>query len=146
MAACWLGRGRPTILGRRTVALSRGALLEIPAAPLSIHGTERWFLDRVATHILAFEGHSQVVWVRKGQLCRVLTRGPTGAAARRPKPISCTGSALQAPDVLKWAQINPFTATRGALTAGRGGEAILGTAGVAPSVDIASSSPSASRN
>ena len=23
---------------------------------------DRWFLDRVATHILAFEGDSQVVW------------------------------------------------------------------------------------
>lgn len=24
---------------------------------------DRWFLDRVATHILAFEGESQVVWL-----------------------------------------------------------------------------------
>ena len=23
---------------------------------------DRWFLDRIATHILAFEGESQVVW------------------------------------------------------------------------------------
>ena len=23
---------------------------------------DRWFLDRLATHILAFEGNSQVVW------------------------------------------------------------------------------------
>jgi ATPase subunit of ABC transporter with duplicated ATPase domains len=23
---------------------------------------DRWFLDRVATHILAFEGDSQIVW------------------------------------------------------------------------------------
>jgi ATPase subunit of ABC transporter with duplicated ATPase domains len=23
---------------------------------------DRWFLDRIATHILAFEGDSQVVW------------------------------------------------------------------------------------
>ena len=23
---------------------------------------DRWFLDRVATHVLAFEGDSQVVW------------------------------------------------------------------------------------
>ena len=23
---------------------------------------DRWFLDRIATHIIAFEGHSQVVW------------------------------------------------------------------------------------
>ena len=25
---------------------------------------DRWFLDRLATHILAFEGDSQVVWLR----------------------------------------------------------------------------------
>ncbi len=25
-------------------------------------GSDRWFLDRIATHILAFEGDSQVVW------------------------------------------------------------------------------------
>jgi ATPase subunit of ABC transporter with duplicated ATPase domains len=24
---------------------------------------DRWFLDRIATHILAFEGDSQVIWV-----------------------------------------------------------------------------------
>ena len=23
---------------------------------------DRWFLDRVATHVLAFEGNSEVVW------------------------------------------------------------------------------------
>lgn len=25
---------------------------------------DRWFLDRIATHILAFEGDSQVLWFR----------------------------------------------------------------------------------
>ncbi len=25
---------------------------------------DRWFLDRIATHILAFEGDSEVVWYR----------------------------------------------------------------------------------
>ena len=25
-------------------------------------GHDRWFLDRMATHILAFEGNSEVVW------------------------------------------------------------------------------------
>lgn len=32
-----------------------------PAAPVIINH-DRWFLDRVATHILAFEGDSQVLW------------------------------------------------------------------------------------
>src|SRR3989442_7900441 len=26
---------------------------------------DRWFLDRIATHILAFEGDSQVVWLER---------------------------------------------------------------------------------
>jgi energy-dependent translational throttle protein EttA len=37
------------------------ALLEFPGcAAIITH--DRWFLDRIATHILAFEGESQVVW------------------------------------------------------------------------------------
>ena len=37
------------------------ALLEYPGCAVIITH-DRWFLDRVATHILAFEGESQVVW------------------------------------------------------------------------------------
>jgi energy-dependent translational throttle protein EttA len=37
------------------------ALLEFPGCAVIITH-DRWFLDRVATHILAFEGESQVVW------------------------------------------------------------------------------------
>jgi sulfate-transporting ATPase len=37
------------------------ALLEFPGCAVIITH-DRWFLDRVATHILAFEGDSQVVW------------------------------------------------------------------------------------
>ena len=37
------------------------ALLEYPGCAVTITH-DRWFLDRVATHILAFEGDSQVVW------------------------------------------------------------------------------------
>ena len=37
------------------------ALLEFPGCAVVI-SHDRWFLDRVATHILAFEGESQVVW------------------------------------------------------------------------------------
>ncbi len=37
------------------------ALLEFPGCVLVI-SHDRWFLDRIATHILAFEGDSQVVW------------------------------------------------------------------------------------
>ncbi len=41
-------------------ALEEG-LLEFPGCAVVI-SHDRWFLDRIATHILAFEGDSQVVW------------------------------------------------------------------------------------
>jgi ATP-binding cassette ChvD family protein len=37
------------------------ALLEFPGSAVVI-SHDRWFLDRIATHILAFEGDSEVVW------------------------------------------------------------------------------------
>jgi ATP-binding cassette ChvD family protein len=37
------------------------ALLEFPGSAIVI-SHDRWFLDRIATHILAFEGASEVVW------------------------------------------------------------------------------------
>src|SRR3982074_1412131 len=39
----------------------RGALLSFPGCAVVI-SHDRWFLDRIATHILAFEGDSQVTW------------------------------------------------------------------------------------
>jgi energy-dependent translational throttle protein EttA len=37
------------------------ALLDFPGCAVII-SHDRWFLDRIATHILAFEGESRVVW------------------------------------------------------------------------------------
>jgi len=37
------------------------ALLDFPGCAVII-SHDRWFLDRIATHVLAFEGDSQVVW------------------------------------------------------------------------------------
>jgi ATPase subunit of ABC transporter with duplicated ATPase domains len=37
------------------------ALLEFPGSAIVI-SHDRWFLDRIATHMLAFEGDSEVVW------------------------------------------------------------------------------------
>ncbi len=37
------------------------ALLNFPGCAVVI-SHDRWFLDRVATHILAFEGHSRIIW------------------------------------------------------------------------------------
>ncbi|MBZ0120743.1 MAG: energy-dependent translational throttle protein EttA [Sandaracinaceae bacterium] len=44
-----------------TLRSLESALLEWPGVAL-ITSHDRWFLDRIATHILAFEGNSQVVW------------------------------------------------------------------------------------
>jgi energy-dependent translational throttle protein EttA len=38
------------------------ALLVVSRAAPSSSAHDRWFLDRTATHILAFEGNSEVVW------------------------------------------------------------------------------------
>ncbi|MCH2109993.1 MAG: energy-dependent translational throttle protein EttA [Polyangiaceae bacterium] len=44
-----------------TLRSLESALLEFPGCAVVI-SHDRWFLDRIATHILAFEGDSQVTW------------------------------------------------------------------------------------
>ncbi len=44
-----------------TLRALESALLEFPGCAVVI-SHDRWFLDRIATHILAFEGDSQAVW------------------------------------------------------------------------------------
>jgi ATPase subunit of ABC transporter with duplicated ATPase domains len=44
-----------------TLRALEGALLDFPGCAVII-SHDRWFLDRVATHILAFEGDSHVEW------------------------------------------------------------------------------------
>src|ERR1700751_1295710 len=44
-----------------TLRALEGALVAFPGCVVVI-SHDRWFLDRIATHILAFEGDSQVVW------------------------------------------------------------------------------------
>lgn len=44
-----------------TLRALEDALLDFPGSAFVI-SHDRWFLDRIATHILAFEGESQVVW------------------------------------------------------------------------------------
>jgi ATPase subunit of ABC transporter with duplicated ATPase domains len=48
-------------LDMETLRALEAALLEF-AGCILITSHDRWFLDRLATHILAFEGDSQVVW------------------------------------------------------------------------------------
>ena len=38
------------------------ALLNVPRLRCMIISHDRWFLDRIATHMLAFEGDGQVTW------------------------------------------------------------------------------------
>ncbi len=67
--ACLLKRGgnlllldEPTNdLDVETLRALEEALLNFPGCAVVI-SHDRWFLDRIATHILAFEGNSQVVW------------------------------------------------------------------------------------
>jgi energy-dependent translational throttle protein EttA len=44
-----------------TLRALEDALLNFPGCAVVI-SHDRWFLDRIATHILAFEGNSEVVW------------------------------------------------------------------------------------
>jgi ATPase subunit of ABC transporter with duplicated ATPase domains len=44
-----------------TLRSLESALLSFPGCAVVI-SHDRWFLDRIATHMLAFEGDSQVVW------------------------------------------------------------------------------------
>ncbi|HRE33324.1 MAG TPA: energy-dependent translational throttle protein EttA, partial [Candidatus Berkiella sp.] len=41
------------------------ALVSFPGCVLVI-SHDRWFLDRIATHIIAFEGDSQIKWFEGG--------------------------------------------------------------------------------
>ena len=67
-----------------TLSSLENALLEFPGCAVVV-SHDRWFLDRVATHILAYEGDSQVVLVR-GQL-RVVREEQGRAARRRTRPV-----------------------------------------------------------
>ncbi len=48
-------------LDTETLSALEDALLAFPGCAIVI-SHDRFFLDRIATHILAFEGNSQVVW------------------------------------------------------------------------------------
>ena len=48
-------------ISETTLRALEDALLNFPGCAVVI-SHDRWFLDRIATHILAFEGNSEVVW------------------------------------------------------------------------------------
>jgi ATPase subunit of ABC transporter with duplicated ATPase domains len=63
--------------------------LESFAGSALIISHDRWFLDRVATHILAFEGDSEVRWfIGNYSEYEADRRQRLGAAADRPKRIT----------------------------------------------------------
>jgi energy-dependent translational throttle protein EttA len=64
------------------------ALLSFPGCAVII-SHDRWFLDRVATHVLAFEGDSQVVWFEGNfEAYEENRRARLGAEADRPHRIT----------------------------------------------------------
>jgi ATP-binding cassette ChvD family protein len=64
------------------------ALLAFPGCAVVI-SHDRWFLDRIATHVLAFEGDSQVTWFEGNfEAYEEARRARLGAAADRPHRIS----------------------------------------------------------
>ena len=63
------------------------ALLEFPGCAVVV-SHDRWFLDRIATHILAFEGMSEVVWFEGNYADYVADwKKRVGAAADQPHRI-----------------------------------------------------------
>ena len=71
-----------------TLRALEDALLEFPGSVMVI-SHDRWFLDRIATHILAFEGNSEVTWFEGnyGRICRGLQASTKGEDADTPHRI-----------------------------------------------------------
>jgi energy-dependent translational throttle protein EttA len=64
------------------------ALLAFPGCAVVI-SHDRWFLDRIATHVLAFEGDSQVTWFEGNfEAYEEHRRARLGAEAERPHRIT----------------------------------------------------------
>src|SRR3712207_664600 len=64
------------------------ALLAFPGCAVVI-SHDRWFLDRIATHVLAFEGESQVTWFEGNfEAYEEHRRARLGAEADRPHRIT----------------------------------------------------------
>jgi ATP-binding cassette ChvD family protein len=89
------GGGNLLLLDEPTNDLDVDTLRALEEALLSFAGCavvishDRWFLDRVATHVLAFEGDSQVTWFEGNfEAYEEHRRVLLGAEADRPKRIS----------------------------------------------------------
>ncbi len=87
--------GNLLLLDEPTNDLDVDTLRALEEALLSFAGCaviishDRWFLDRVATHVLAFEGESQVIWFEGNfEAYEEHRRGRLGAEADRPHRIT----------------------------------------------------------
>jgi ATPase subunit of ABC transporter with duplicated ATPase domains len=71
-----------------TLRALEDALLNFPGCAVVI-SHDRWFLDRIATHVLAFEGDSQVRWFEGNfDAYEAFRHEQLGAEADRPKRIT----------------------------------------------------------
>jgi energy-dependent translational throttle protein EttA len=71
-----------------TLRALENALLEFPGCAVVI-SHDRWFLDRIATHVLAFEGDSEVTWFEGNfEAYDEYRRQKLGAEADRPHRIT----------------------------------------------------------
>ncbi|HEU0318353.1 MAG TPA: ATP-binding cassette domain-containing protein, partial [Solirubrobacteraceae bacterium] len=89
------GGGNLLLLDEPTNDLDVDTLRALEEALLSFAGCavvishDRWFLDRIATHVLAFEGDSQVTWFEGNfEAYEEHRRALLGAEADRPKRIT----------------------------------------------------------
>jgi ATP-binding cassette ChvD family protein len=87
--------GNLLLLDEPTNDLDVDTLRALEEALLSFAGCavvvshDRWFLDRIATHVLAFEGESQVTWFEGNfEAYETVRREQLGADADRPKRIT----------------------------------------------------------
>ena len=80
-----------------TLRALEDALLGFPGCAVVI-SHDRWFLDRMATHVLAFEGDSEVRWW-EGNFTRLRGRPPQAARRRRrpapPHQVQAPGPGLR---------------------------------------------------
>ena len=84
-ATCCCSTSRPTTWTPTPCGRWRRRCCRSPAARSSSH--DRWFLDRIATHVLAFEGDSQVRWFEGNfEAYESFRHEQLGAEADRPTP------------------------------------------------------------
>ncbi len=116
-----------------TLRALEDALLNFPGCAVVI-SHDRWFLDRIATHILAFEGNSEVVWFEGNYQDYVedlrRRRGEDATQPHRLKYRKLTRLAGRGIDYVNAVQINAGFAPRGHMPMCRHSATLLSTMSV----------------